>query len=78
MDKIENQKGNPLLAVKYRLQALALAWRSTASWHRHDAETLNDESEATALRRSALEAELCASNLEAVVREWPTKYLSPK
>lgn len=60
----------PHLAARHRLAALAMSWRSSALWKMHDAEMADDENEAIACRREAQSFEMCASNVEAWLRNF--------
>ncbi len=60
----------PHLAARHRLAALAMSWRSSALWKMHDAEMADDENEAIACRREAQSFEVCASNVEAWIRNF--------
>lgn len=61
----------PDIAMRYRLRALCLAWRSNALWAFHDAEMTEDESEKFARRKEANAYEQCATNLDQACRDWP-------
>lgn len=56
-------------AAYFRLQALALSWRSSAFSKCYDAEMAECESEKVACRREAQTFEVCACHIEAAVRE---------
>src|SRR3990167_10180793 len=61
----------PEIAIRYRVRALALSWRSSALWKHHDAEMSDDETEKIACRREAGAFEVCAGHLEQACRDWP-------
>lgn len=66
----KSREPRPHLAARHRLAALAASWRSSALWKMHDAEMADDEDEAIACRREATTFEICASNVEAWIREF--------